>query len=78
MTTLTPSTTTFPSRLDLAASGDSWEQVLARLRAQEADLQALRMSDAMATIESMWASQSDCQWLEAPTLKVSQQVLLHA
>lgn len=75
---MTSTTTTFAPRLDLATSGDAWEQVLAHLHAQERELQALRMSDALATIESMWASESDCKWLQAPTLKVSQQLLLPA
>lgn len=75
---MTSLTTKITPRLDLATSGDSWEHVLADLRAQERELQALRMSDAMATIESMWASESDCAWLEAPTLKVSEQLVLGA
>lgn len=74
MTSLTTLKST--PRLDLATSGDAWEQVLSDLRAQERQVQALRMSDALATIESMWVSQSGCAWLEAPTLKVAQEVLL--
>lgn len=76
MTSLT--TVKRPLRLDLATSGDAWEQVLSDLRAQERQVQALRMSDALATIEGMWVSEAGCAWLEAPTLKVDQEVLLGA
>jgi hypothetical protein len=73
-----PMTVKSTLRLDLATSGDAWEQVLADLRAQERQVQSLRMSDALATIEGMWVAESGCAWLEAPTLKVDQQVLLGA
>lgn len=65
-------------RLDLATSGDAWEKVLADLRAQERQVESLRMSDALATIESMWVPEAGCKWLEAPTLKVAPEVLLGA
>lgn len=76
MTSLT--TVTSSPRLDLATSGDAWEQVLADLRAQVRQVESLRMSDALATIESMWVAESGCKWLEAPTLKVAPEVLLGA
>jgi hypothetical protein len=71
-------TAKIPTTIDLSRSGDAWEHLLSDLVAHSRQVDALRMSDALATIESMWASESDCAWLEAPTMRVSETFVLGA